>query len=253
MKKLLTVNIEGDKHLERVRPFIAEENPDIVCLQEAFRDDVQDLLGTEFQAEFLPMCLKERSDGSLSQWGVAIATRVPAHTVIREYYYQPTTAFVPYDSSTLHTKRKTMWQGVVGITVEDIRGVLTIFSTHFTWLPDGDVARDENQTVDMKTLLTFLETQPPHILCGDFNIPRKQNALYPVLAAHYTDHVPQEYNTSMYLPLHRVKDDPKEGPKVASYMVDYILSTPETYTVSPASMRGNVSDHCALITTIEKI
>lgn len=251
MKKLLTVNIEGDKHLERVRPFIAEENPDIVCLQEAFRDDVQDLLGSEFQIEFLPMCLKERMDSSLAPWGVAIATRIQAHQVIREYYQQPTTTLVPYDGVTIHTKRKTIWQGVVGVTIEDGDKMLTIFTTHFTWTPDG--ASNEYQASDMKALLSFLETQEPHVLCGDFNVPRKQNDMYPVLAAHYTDHVPQEYVTSMYVPLHRTKDDPVEGPRVGSFMVDYILSTPMAYSVSPADMRGNVSDHCALISTIEKI
>ncbi len=250
MKKLVTVNIEGDKHLERVRPFLAEENPDIVCLQEAFRDDVQDLLGSEFQIEFLPMCLKERMDGSLSQWGVAVATRAPAHSVIREYYHQPTTALVPYDGITIHTKRNTIWQGVVGVVVADGAETLTVFSTHFTWTPDG--ASNEYQASDMKGLLSFLETQPPHVLCGDFNIPRKQNELYPILASHYSDHVPQEYETSMYLPLHRTKDDPIEGPRVASFMVDYILSTPGAYSIPPAVMQCNMSDHCALIATIEK-
>jgi endonuclease/exonuclease/phosphatase family metal-dependent hydrolase len=251
MKKLLTLNIEGDKHLERIRPFIAEENPDIVCLQEAFRDDAQELLGSEFQIEFLPMCLKERKNGALAQWGVAVATRTPAQQVIREYYQQQTTTLVPYDGITIHTKRKTTWLGVVGVVIADGDKKLTVFTTHFTWTPDG--ASNEYQASDMKGLLSFLETQEPHVLCGDFNIPRKQNDIYPILAAHYTDHVPQEYETSMYLPLHRTKDDPVEGPRVASYMVDYILSTPDTYTIPPVVMQGNVSDHCALMTTIEKI
>lgn len=251
MKKLLTVNIEGDKHIERLRPFIAEENPDVICIQEAFRDDVQDLLGSEYQLEFLPMCLKERMDKSLDVWGVAIATRTPAVQVIREYYQQPTTTLVPFDGISIHTKRDTIWHGVVGVTIEDGDKTLTIFTTHFTWTPDG--ASNDYQAKDMTTLLSFLANQQPHILCGDFNIPRKQNVLYPLLASHYTDHVPAEYETSMYLPLHRTKDDPIEGPRVGSYMVDYILSTPKTYMVSPALMRGNVSDHCALVSTIEKI
>lgn len=251
MKKLLTVNIEGDKHLARLAPFIAEENPDIVCLQEAFREDMEELLGTEYQIEFLPMCLKERVGGSLAQWGVAVATRAPAQHVIREYYYQPTTTLIPYDGHSIDTKRKTIWQGLVGVKVDDGGKSLMIFTTHFTWTPNG--ASNQYQANDMHGLLSFLSTQEPHILCGDFNIPRKQNALYPILASHYTDHVPQEYGTSMYLPLHRTKDDLVQGPQVASFMVDYILSTPNTYTISPADMRGNVSDHYALVSTIEKI
>lgn len=250
MKKVLTVNIEGDKHLERIRPFIAEENPDVVCLQEVFRDDIQLLLGSEYQIEFLPMCLRERMDTSLDVWGAAIATRQPALRVTREYFHQPTTTLVPFDGNSVHTKRKTIWQGLVGVTVHDGKNELTIFTTHFTWTPNG--ASDEYQATDMNSLLSFLALQDGHILCGDFNIPRKQNALYPILASHYTDHVPKEYETSMYLPLHRTKDDPIQGPRVASFMVDYIFSTPGEYKVSPAEMRCNVSDHCALVATVEK-
>jgi endonuclease/exonuclease/phosphatase family metal-dependent hydrolase len=248
MKKLLTVNIEGDKHLERVGPCLAEENPDIICLQEVFRDDVTPLVGTEYQIEFLPMCLKERHDGSLAQWGIAIATRTPAWRVVRDYYYQPTTTYVPFDGLSKDTKRKTVWQGVVGVTVEDEGADLTIFTTHFTWTPNG--VSDEHQAADMKALLHFMNEQAPHVLCGDFNVPRKQNAIYPILASHYQDHVPETYETSMFVPLHRVKDIPVQAANLATYMVDYILSTPKSYTIEGVEMRGNVSDHYALVAHI---
>jgi endonuclease/exonuclease/phosphatase family metal-dependent hydrolase len=249
MKKLLSVNIEGDKHLERVGPCIAEENPDVICLQEAFRDDIIPLVGTEYQTEFLPMCLKERRDGSLSQWGIAIATRTPAWRVVRDYYYQPTTTFVPFDGLSKHTKRKTVWQGVVGVTIEDDGADLAIFTTHFTWTPDG--RSDEHQTTDMKALLHFMSERGPHILCGDFNIPRKQNSVYPIMTAHYTDHVPPEYETSMFVPLHRVKNDPVQSANLGTYMVDYILSAPpHALTVTNVEMRGNVSDHYALVAQV---
>jgi endonuclease/exonuclease/phosphatase family metal-dependent hydrolase len=250
MIKLVSVNIEGDRHLERVRPFLAEENPDIICLQEAFRDDVQELIGSEYQTEFLPMSLKERSDGSLSVWGVSLATRSSAWRVVREYYHQPTTTLVPSDERSVETKRMSMWQGVIGVTIEAGGVDYTLFTTHFTWTPNG--VSNQYQSVDMERLLSFLGEQGPHVLCGDFNIPRKQNSLYPLLHAHYTDHVPEEYETSMYIPLHLVRDNPKAAADVGSYMVDYILSTPGTYRVRDVALRGNVSDHCALIAHIEK-
>jgi endonuclease/exonuclease/phosphatase family metal-dependent hydrolase len=250
MKKLLTVNVEGDKHLERVKPFIAEENPDIVCLQEAFREDALWLVGTEYQIEFLPMCLKVRRDGSLGHWGIAICTRTPAWKVVRDYYYQPTTTYVPADDTSADTKRKTYWQGVVGVTVDDGGLDITICSTHFTWTPNG--ASNENQKTDMPRLLAFTDELDPHVLCGDFNVPREQNDVYPLITEKYTDHVPLHYKTSMFVPLHRVKDDPIESKRIGQFMVDYILSTPGAYTVSNVEMRGNVSDHYALVAYIER-
>jgi endonuclease/exonuclease/phosphatase family metal-dependent hydrolase len=250
MKKLLTLNIEGDAHLERVKPFIAEENPDIVCLQEVFSEDVLWVVGAEFQIEFLPMCLKERRDGSLGHIGVAVCTRNPAWKVIRDYYFQPTTTLVPMDMYTKETKRKTTWQGILGVTLDDNGLDMSVCTTHFTWTPDG--MSDDFQTHDMRRLLTYMSELVPHVLCGDFNLPRKQNSLYPLLASHYTDHIPEHYETSMYVPLHRVKDDPVRSKQIGEYMVDYILSTPHAYEVSNVEMRGNVSDHYGVVAHIER-
>lgn len=251
MKKLLQLNIEGDKHLERVKPFIAEENPDIVCLQEAFREDILWLVGTDFQIEYIPMCLKPRQDGSLAHFGIAICTRIPAWKVVRDYYFQPNTSLVPADDTNIHTKRDTYRQGVVGVTIDDNGLDITVLSTHFTWSFQG--LSDEYQAQDMKRLLAFTAELEPHVLCGDFNVPRKQNSMYPLMAAHYTDHIPPEIETSMFLPLHRVKDDPVEGPRISQYMVDYILSTPKgAYNITNVQMRANVSDHYGVVANIER-
>ncbi len=40
---LMTLNVESDRHVERVRSVIAEHQPDIVCLQEALEKDCTDI------------------------------------------------------------------------------------------------------------------------------------------------------------------------------------------------------------------
>ncbi len=251
MKKLLSVNIEGDRHLARVTPFIAEENPDVICLQEVFRSDLQDIVGSEYQVEFMPACLKPKEGGIMDEWGIAIASREPAWRVIREYYYQPATTLVPVDDTSLETKRKSYRQGVLGISVTDQEQEFFIFTTHFTWTPNG--FSNENQFRDMERLLTFMNEQGPHVLCGDFNIPRKQNDVYPLLARVYTDHIPSTYTTSMFLPLHRQKNHPIEAKRIVEFMVDYILSTPNTFSITDVALRGNVSDHYAVVAQVEKL
>lgn len=252
MKKLLTLNVEGDKHLDLVRAFIEREDPDIICLQELFEGNMRTILASEYHVEFLQMCIHKRADGVEDAWGMAVASKTPLLNVVREYYFQPTAQFVLFDLTNIETKRKTLWQGFIGATIEDESGPLRIFTTHFTWTPHGYIAH-EYQAADLKTMLTRLSLEEPHIICGDFNIPRKQNALYPILHAHYTDNVPEEYTTSMHMPLHRVKDHPVEGAALATYMVDYIFSSPDAYTVKAVRMECGMSDHCALISHIEKL
>jgi hypothetical protein len=38
--KVISLNIEGNKHYELVLPFLHTENPDVICLQEVLEDDV---------------------------------------------------------------------------------------------------------------------------------------------------------------------------------------------------------------------
>jgi endonuclease/exonuclease/phosphatase family metal-dependent hydrolase len=239
--KLLSANIEGDLHLDRVVPFVAEQKPAIVCLQEVFEADLPLILGTNSKPGFLPMSIKIRKNGEPDAWGIAIATARSSVPVIREYYYRAPAETAGYDEK---AKRKTISHGVIGIEVETEDGPVTVCTTHFTWTPDG--LPDVNQETDMVKLLQILRGQKPHLLCGDFNIPRKQNRLYGTLAANYTDHVPADIESSIFLPLHYVRNDPVKCAKLATLMVDYIFSSPHSYCVDAVALHGGVSDHFAL-------
>jgi endonuclease/exonuclease/phosphatase family metal-dependent hydrolase len=239
--KLVTANIEGDLHLDLVRPFLLGQNPDIVCLQEVFEQDVPDLLGEGYQSAFLPMCLKVNRNGESAPWGVAIASRRPVIATHQKYYRRPVDHIIAYDH---RNKRDTLSYGYVSMRI-DVDGLpITVITTHFTWSPDG--LADANQDADLAALLKVLASEPPHILCGDFNIPRRQNRLYGTLTEHYTDHVPQDIASSLHVPFHNARHKPGVAEKLATLMVDYIFSTPNSYRVADVALHGGISDHCAI-------
>jgi endonuclease/exonuclease/phosphatase family metal-dependent hydrolase len=238
---LVTANIEGDLHLDLVKPFLDRENPDVVCLQEIFEQDVSGLVGNKFQSAFLPMCLKFNREGKPSPWGVAIASRLQVVSTHQNYYRRPVDRIITYDH---RNKRDSLSYGFVGIRL-DVDGLpINIITTHFTWTPDG--LADADQDEDMANMLALLAREPPHILCGDFNVPRRQNRLYGTLTERYTDHVPQEIASSIYVPFHYGRHKPGGAEKLSTLMVDYIFSTPGTCRVEAVALHGGISDHCAI-------
>jgi endonuclease/exonuclease/phosphatase family metal-dependent hydrolase len=245
LSKLVTANIEGDLHLDLVKPFLLGQDPNIVCLQEVFEPDVPELLGADFHSAFLPMCLKVNRHGEPSPWGVAIASRLPVISTHQIYYRRPVDRIIAYDHK---NKRDTLSFGFVGMKLGVDGLPVNVITTHFTWTPDG--LADANQDADMAALLQLLAAEPPHILCGDFNIPRRQNRLYGTLTQHYTDHVPQDIQSSIHVPFHYARHKPGGAETLAKLMVDYIFSTPGAYHVEDVALHGGISDHCAITAEI---
>ncbi len=239
--QLVCANIEGDLHLDKVCTFLQEQRAGVICLQEVFQDDLHELLGRDYRWHFLPMTLKNRKSGHASAWGTAIAHRLPGELAMLDYYHRPTAVLVPFSEA---DKRPTIWHGVIGVKVASGEAAMNFYATHFTWTPDG--APDANQRSDMKELLALLAKQPAHVLCGDFNIPRKHNSLYETLVQRYTDHVPEEVTSSIYLPLHYVRHDRIKSAKLATFMVDYIFSRPQSCDISNVRLHGGISDHFVL-------
>ena len=53
--KLISLNIEGHKHLERFLPYIKEQKADIICLQEVFESGME-LFKKEFGMDYSLRC-----------------------------------------------------------------------------------------------------------------------------------------------------------------------------------------------------
>ena len=106
------------------------------------------------------------------------------------------------------------------------------------------MSETEAQHKHLDNLLSHLEGKEL-VLCGDFNIPRR-NGAYGKLAARYKDNIPSNVKTTIDYELHRVKS---EGKPKFEVVVDYLWSTPK-YEISGVRIVSGVSDHCGLVCEI---
>jgi endonuclease/exonuclease/phosphatase family metal-dependent hydrolase len=247
--KLISLNIEDNKHLTRVLPFVQNESPDVLCLQEVFEVNLEQFKNLGYTCVFFPDTQKPL-DGVFSNNGEAICTRgeIQNHQV---YYYRNNDA--PLQRFNQAEKLKSVHSMKNGILCADILlngDTYRIATTHFTWGPDGTTASAE-QIADMGVLLSLSQRMSPHVLCGDFNIARNSNPLYTELLAHYTDAVPLSYTSSLDANLHRLGSVPEKRYLFDSYMVDYVFTQP-SYMAHDVRLEFGVSDHAAIVATITK-
>ncbi len=234
--KLISVNIEGQLHLDRVIPFLKSENADVVCLQEVYEPDfamIAQSLG--MKGMFAPMTLiqHDKKTGPNIPWGIGLLSRLPITDVNERYYYGSRgTLQVCVDNI------KTIYKVLLAGVLEKDGVSYTVGTTHFTWTPDGQA--DEHQRRDMPALLAVLKKFPEIVFCGDFNAPRGRE-MFTILASRYKDNIPPEYNTSIDPKLHR------DGP--LQLVVDGLFSTPQ-YLASNVRLVTGVSDHCAIVADI---
>jgi len=237
--KLVSLNLEGKRQLNTALPFLETEAADVVCLMEAARDMQPWLEARGYFVTFAPMTHRNQDDQQFES-GVMFASK-RAHSAEIFYYRQPTTKIVQYDRA---DKRGTISHPVIFALVDNYY----LATTHFTWNPVGETA-DEYQTTDLAALLAYLHTKPPHLLCGDFNIPRHYNVLYEEIIKQYVDTVPASYNSSLDADHHRAGKSPDLQKLFTHFMVDYLF-TQSPYQVSDVRLQFDVSDHAAVLADI---
>jgi len=239
--KIISLNLEGKKHLAMALPFLQTQAADVVCLMEASKDLEEWLVKQGYFVTFAPMVLRNH-DGLTYESGIIFASK-QAHRSEIFYYRQPTPEIVLFDT---HNKRESISHPVIWATSGDFN----FATTHFTWNPNGETA-DQNQTTDLTALLAYLQTKPPHVLCGDFNIPRNINALYQELRKAYTDNIPLDYRSSLDADHHRAGKDSSLDKLFTQFMVDYAF-TQAPYVASDVRLQFGVSDHAAVVATITR-
>ena len=244
--KLISLNIELDRHLDTVLPFLRRERADVVGLQEVFEKDFRDLeVGIGMKGLFVPTCIPDvervmdgdaTGEGRLvvneallkrGPEGIALFTSLPVRASRVDYYH----------GGPGEVPRWSRGQNriLLSAVLEKSGKTYTIGTAHFTWTPDGEPS--EEQTRDMKLLLTTLAHFPDIVFCGDFNAPRG-GKMWEELAGRYADNIPASYRSSLDPKLHRVKG--------LERMVDGLFSTPE-YCVSDVKLVQGVSDHKAVV------
>ncbi len=235
MFKLISINIEDEKHIDRVLDFIHREKPDVLCLQELLERDVPIFEKTlDAQSIFAPMGILPPAD-SKKIIGVGIFSLFPLHDVQSHYYAQYSDhPRVWHDEITDPINRVLL---SAKITVNEIPYMIA--TTHFTWTPDGQAT--PRQRRDLSALLTILSEYDEILFCGDMNAPRGRET-FDAIAERYQDHIPPQYLTSLDPELHRRKNEIRR-------MVDGLFSTPH-YRVEDVRLQHGISDHMAIVATI---
>jgi endonuclease/exonuclease/phosphatase family metal-dependent hydrolase len=240
--KLISLNVEGLKHEEAVFDFLTKEDAEVVCLMEFPEVWLEKLEKMGYFITFAPMCLRSPEQSSMS--GIVFASKQP-HQADTHYYYRTS------DVLTIQRSRvkETIAHPVIIGSVEHNGETYRIATTHMIVTVAGK--EDAHQQQGMKKMLSILENYQPHVLCGDFNMPRGFNTLYPLVTQSYTDTVPKTFSSSLDKNLHRLGNNPDlDQPIFDIYMVDYIF-TQSPYTASDVTLRFNISDHAAVVGTID--
>lgn len=244
--RLVSINVEGSRHLDRVLPFLAREAPDVACIQEMNDTDAELFARAQGGGAcfFVPMGRQLR-EGARSTLGVAVCSRLPVRRQDALYYHGDAGSVPDSDFDKIETYN--VFNRIVLVCdVEKEGTVFRIATTHFTWSPRGEAT--DLQREKMKGMLDVLAPLGDLVLTGDFNAPRG-GEIFAMLAACYKDNIPPNYRTSLDISLHRAgKTKPNE---LADKMVDGLFSTPG-YVVSDVRMISGLSDHCALTAVFHK-
>ncbi len=235
--RVASVNVEFNRHLDRVENFFNSVRPEVALLQEVLEADVPRLarsLGA-VSAFFTPMTLYTR-DGGNSPCGTCILSRFPVARREACYYFG--------DGKSLRVsapdRGDTFDRALSYCDIEKGGEMFRIGTTHFTWTPDGDP--DDVQWRDLDALFSVLDTAGEMVLAGDFNAPRGR-AVFAKLAERFTDNIPAHYTSSIDPTFHR------RAP--LDVMVDGLFTTP-SYMATNVELVSGVSDHCAIVGNITK-
>jgi endonuclease/exonuclease/phosphatase family metal-dependent hydrolase len=237
---LVQLNIERDKHLEKVIDFLKSQRPEVFCLQELVQSNIPLLEQASGATCYFTPMHRRVMNGSKEVLGLGIFSTLPVLLSSAAYYNGSGLPDVLFDPATPQTKRQTEGYAVSWCDIQKDAASFRIATTHFTWTPNGQA--DSFQREDIQSLLRILKSEGEFVLCGDFNAPRG-GEIFSVLAEQFRDNIPPEYTTSLDGSLHRA------GP--LEYMVDGIFSTPG-YTVTNVVRIGGVSDHCAFTASVER-
>jgi endonuclease/exonuclease/phosphatase family metal-dependent hydrolase len=249
MIKLVCLNVERSKHLDRIAPFLEEQKPDVLCLQELVEDDIPFFERLAGPCAIYVKNSLHQADPPREGFVIdcdGIFTRLPV--IARDStLYAGITGTVPTQSvdekgNPLQRPNRWLTRVVVGKAGEQY----CIGTVHFTWTPKAAVT--DEQRHDMRELLRILSSFDDFVLCGDLNAPRG-GEIFAMLAEKYKDDIPERYTTSIDVNLHRAGKIPSEH--MDQKMVDGLFSTPE-YIVSEVELHIGVSDHMAITATIGK-
>lgn len=241
--KLISLNIEVNRHHHTVLPFLKKEKPDVVCIQELLDIDFEryktelNMEGVWKAVNYAHYPFPDSANGH--KHGVAIfAKKIHDSGDIFFYGKQISESYQEYLLDRENNKLRSV---LAWADIKDEKGeVFKFINTHLPVTREGEVTPFQVEAVD--DLLKVLKHFPEFILCGDTNAPRGRVS-FNRIAESYKDNIPLQYKTSIDQNLHRVKG--------IMFMVDGLFTT-EGYIASNVNLVDGVSDHMAVITDIKK-
>ena len=243
MLKIASINIERSKHLVRVKDFLTQQQPDVVCLQEVCERDLaffkECLQAVSIIAQMRLLHASEIEDHPN---GIAILSRLP---MTQSSVHVLSNAGQPLQKLGLLTTSEgkipdpqTINKALICATINGFR----IATTHHTWTEHGKATTA--QLADTTELIHYAKAEASThgglLLSGDFNAPRGR-ASFTLLAAAFQDNIPSDIVTTIDGSLHRAGPIP--------YVVDGLFTTPN-YHLTDVTVHTGVSDHCALTATL---
>lgn len=243
--KLVSINIELNKHYRTVLDFLKQENPDVICLQELLEDDFENfkkVLGKQgiFKTHTRVGEEPHLQDIKEKKGGVAIF----ANNIVDSgsIYYEGSEDNLLKTYSEYVTGENNKNSVLVWIDTKDSDGKSYRFATtHVPVTKGGESTPYQLEIIDL--LLKELDSLGEFVLCGDMNAPRGKET-FSRIAKKYKDNIPEEYKTSLDQNLHRVKN--------LQHMVDGLFTTTK-YQVSNVKLIDGISDHMAIVADINKI
>ena len=240
--KIISLNIEFNKHYSRIFPFFFKENPDVVLLQEVLKEDLslfKKNLGMEYK--FTPLAKLKLPEGN-KDLGIATFSK---YKIIKNQilYYRGEEKGLPIMHTPLidRSEPEKMWRAILVVVVEKNGEQYCLINTHFTWA-DGGVPT-QVQEDDLEKMLKLLKNYKEFVLCGDFNAPRGR-AVFDKLASIHKDNIPKNITTTIDKNLHREGD--------LGIVVDGLFTT-KGYLTENVRIIDGVSDHMAIVAEIRKM
>ncbi|USN92269.1 MAG: hypothetical protein H6782_00380 [Candidatus Nomurabacteria bacterium] len=121
--KIISLNMEKNKHEESVLDLLSKENADIVCLMEVPDYFLSALEEIGYHTTFAPMCL-QKSDRLFTQ-GITFATK-EKHEAEIFCYHKPKAGIVVHQSDKV---AETVANPIIFADYQNF----SVATTHFTW------------------------------------------------------------------------------------------------------------------------
>ncbi|HVV67154.1 MAG TPA: endonuclease/exonuclease/phosphatase family protein [Candidatus Saccharimonadales bacterium] len=247
--KALTLNLwNGGRLMDGALDFLAEQNADIVFLQEVYdgsgdlepRFRSTEILAERLQypyAEFAPAMLDKLPEGDI-QSGNAILSRYALQTAGIRFFNEPYHELTSTDSKTFKTMPRTLQH----ITAETPAGVLNLYNMHGVWDLDGDNFSERRQKM-RDVIMNAIEGKRNVIMAGDTNAQPTNELWRPIerqLHSVFGTELASTFNMKH-----------KNNPGYATARVDMMFVSPDIAVLERDCPQVDVSDHLPLTATLE--